>query len=356
MTASRAHARRRERTREKISPRRKPSSRLRPLRVHIENDRKLPSVFVVTPERYEAALKRHPDVAPYLETTIGFDFEIYEKAMTTAEVLIGYRFPKESLRKDAPQLRWIQVLGAGVDYLLPLDWLPPDITVTTNSGAHPPKAAESASMAILMMNARIPFLLGSQRRHEWTRQFTPRVAGRVLGIVGVGRIGGAIAREAKRLGMHVLGVRRSRRPHRFVDEMFGPDGLDEVLARADILLANLALTSATRKLFGSRQFALMKPTASFINMTRGGVVDQEALADALRNGRLSGALIDVTSPEPLPSDSPLWDVPNLIITPHVLSDDDDEYVPRTLDIFMDNVRRYCAGQPLRNRVDTEREY
>ena len=276
--------------------------------------------------------------------------------MATAEVLIGYRFPKQSLRKDAPSLRWIQVLGAGVDYLLPLDWLPPDITLTTNSGAHPPKAAESATMAILMMNSRIPLLIGSQRRHEWTRRFTPRVAGRVLAIVGVGRIGGAIARAAKGLGMHVLGVRRTGEPHRHVDEMFGPGGLEEVLARADIVLANLALTSVTRKLFGARQFSLMKPTASFINMTRGGVVDQNALADALREGRLSGAMIDVTSPEPLPSDSPLWDVPNLIITPHVLSDDDDEYVPRTLDIFMDNVRRYCGGKRLRNRVDTEHEY
>jgi phosphoglycerate dehydrogenase-like enzyme len=324
--------------------------------VHIENARSLQPVFIVTPERWEAALARHPDVAPYLETTIGYDFETYPEAIADAEVLIGYRFPTEHLGRDAPRLRWIQVLGAGVDYLLPLTWVPAGVTITTNSGAHVPKAAESACMAILMLNARVPFFVTSQRRHEWTRVFTPRVARKVLAVIGVGRIGGGIARQAKRLGMRVLGVRRTGAPHRDVDEMYAPGDLHKVLEQADIVLVTAALTSATRHLFGRREFAAMKRTAGFINMTRGGVVDAEALVEALRQGTLSGALIDVASPEPLPSDSPLWDAPNLIITPHVLSDDDEEYVPRTLDIFFDNVRRYFAGRPLWNRVDLEREY
>jgi len=138
--------------------------------------------------------------------------------------------------------------------------------------------------------------------------------------------------------------------------MFGPRALHKVLARADIVLLNTALTSHTRFLMGRREFALMKPGAGFINMSRGGLVDPQALEEALRTGHLGGAMIDVSYPEPLPADASLWDAPNLIITPHVLSDDIEHYIPRTLDIFFDNIRRYIAGKPLRNVVDLEREY
>lgn len=328
----------------------------RRVRVHIEVDRRLYPVFMITPEAYQAALERHPDVAPYLETSIGYDFETWDEAMASAEVLIGYRFPTEGVSRYAPNLRWIQVIAAGVDHLCPLDWLPAGVALTTNSGAHVPKAAQSASMAILMVNSELPFLVTSQRRHQWNRKFTPTVEGRTLAIVGVGRIGGGVAEEAKHLKMHVLGVRRTGQPHPFVDEMYRPEELGRVLPRADIVIVTAAFTSTTRHLMGPKEFRLMKPGAAFINMARGGLVDYEALAERLTTGALSGAVVDVTAPEPLPADSPLWDTPNLIITPHVMSDDLDRYVPRTLDVFMANVRRYVAGDPLMNRVDVTLEY
>ena len=156
--------------------------------------------------------------------------------------------------------------------------------------------------------------------------------------------------------MHVLGIRKSRAPHPACDEMHGPEKLHEVLPRADFVLLNAALTAETRFLFGAREFDLMRRGAGFINMSRGGLVDPAALDSALRAGQLGGALIDVTYPEPPPKDWPYWDTPNLIITPHVLSDDIDEYVPRTLDLFFDNVRRFFNGQPLTNVVDLERQY
>jgi phosphoglycerate dehydrogenase-like enzyme len=328
----------------------------RPLRVHIENARKLHRVFIVTDDHVRAALERHRDVAPYLDISVGWDFDIYERAMASADVLIGYRFPTDNLRGYAPNLSWILVLAAGIDYLLPLTWLPPDVRLARNSGAHVPKAVQSASMAILMLNARIPELLASQRRHEWNRLFTPTVAGTTLAIIGVGHIGGGVAREAKRMNMRVIGVRRSRHGHEAVDQMYGPDDLGVVLPQADFVLVNAALTSATERLIGRKEFDLMKPDAGFINMSRGGLVDYDALAEKLRRGELRGAVVDVTFPEPLPADSPIWDVPNLIITPHVLSDDLDEYIPRTLDVFMDDVRRYFAGEQLKNQVDPSVEY
>jgi phosphoglycerate dehydrogenase-like enzyme len=225
-----------------------------------------------------------------------------------------------------------------------------------DSGAHVPKAAQSALMALLMLNARMPELIESQKRHHWNRLFTDTLAGKTLLVVGVGQIGGGAAEHAKTFGMKVLGIRRSRGPHPAVDEMHGPEALHDLLPKTDFVLLNTALTPDTRFLFGAREFALMRRGARFINMSRGGLVDPAALDAALRSGHLAGALIDVSYPEPPPADWPYWDTPNLIITPHVLSDDIEEYVPRTLDLFFANVRRFFEGQPLTNVVDLERQY
>jgi phosphoglycerate dehydrogenase-like enzyme len=331
-------------------------SEKRPFRVHVENSRSLMPVFIVRPDQYEAALERHRDVAGIVSTSWGTDGDVYDEAMRECDALIGYRFPREKLAERAPRLKWIQVLGAGVDYLLPLDWVPKGVDLTTNCGAHVPKASQSALMAILMVNAQLPRLYASQRRHEWNRIFTSTVEGKTILVVGVGHIGGGAVREAKRLGMRVLGIRRSKAAHPAVDEMHGPEALHRLLPLADIVLLNLALTSKTRFVMGKREFELMKRGSGFINMSRGGLVDPVALAAALQSGHLGGAMIDVTSPEPLPPDAALWEAPNLLITPHVLSDDIDQYVPRTLDIFFENVRRHMAGKPLLNLVDLAREY
>jgi len=331
-------------------------SESRPFVVHVENSSSLKPVFIVRRDQYDAALARHPDVARVVKTTMGFDAENYDESMKDADALISYRFPRDNLRQRARHLKWIQVLGAGVDYMLPLDWVPDGLMLTTNFGAHVPKASQSALMAILMINSRIPTLVTDQRRHDWNRIFTTTVEGKTLAIIGVGHIGGGAAEQAQKVGMRVIGIRRTAQPHPAVDEMFAPDALHKILPRADIVLLNTALTSHTHFMMGKTEFELMKPGAGFINMSRGGLVDPEALEENLRNGRLGGAMIDVTYPEPLPADSTLWDAPNLIITPHVLSDDIEHYIPRTLDIFFDNVKRYLAGQSLRNVVDLEREY
>jgi phosphoglycerate dehydrogenase-like enzyme len=331
-------------------------SEANPFRIHIENSRSLMPVFIVRPDQYEPALARYPDVAKCVTTTWGYDGENYRGPAAEADAMITYRFPKDTLKTDAPKLKLLQVLGAGVDYLLPLDWVPPNVTVLTNSGAHVPKAAQSALMALLMVNAQLPELVTSHRQHRWNRIFTTTLEGKTLLIVGVGQIGGGAAAHAKAFGMKVIGIRRSNVAHPAVDEMYRPDALHQLLPRADIVLVNTALTSETRFLFGEKEFSLMCKGAGFINMSRGGLVDPAALDKALRSGHVSGAVIDVTYPEPPPIDWPYWDTPNLIITPHVLSDDIDAYVPRTLDIFFGNLRRYFAGEALTNVVDLGREY
>lgn len=329
---------------------------MNPLHVHIENSRSLMPVFQVHREQYDTVLARYPDVAQRIRTTWGFDQDNYRENAKTAEAMITYRFPKDSLRADAPNLKLLQILGAGVDYLLPLDWVPPGVTMLTNSGAHVPKAAQSGLMALLMLNARMPELAWSHRAHKWNRVFTSTLEGKTLLIVGVGAIGGGVAEHAKAFGMRVLGIRRSGDAHPAVEEMHKADALHALLPRADFVMLNTALTPDTRFLMGEREFALMKEGSAFVNMSRGGLVDPAALDAALRSGHLSGAMIDVTYPEPPPADWPYWETPNLMITPHVLSDDIDAYIPRTLDLFFSNLRRFWKGEPLTNRVDYSRAY
>jgi phosphoglycerate dehydrogenase-like enzyme len=329
---------------------------MKPLHVHVENARTLMPVFIVRPDQYDQALQRHPDIAARIRTTWGWDQDIYAQEARTADAMITYRFPHQRLQGDAPNLKLLQILGAGVDYLLPLDWIPTGVTVLTNSGAHVPKAAQSALMALLMLNARVPELTWCQRRREWNRIFTSTLEGKTLLIVGVGQIGGGAATHAKNFGMRVIGTRRSGAPHPDVEQMHRPEALHDLLPQADFVLVNTALTPETRFIIADKEFALMRDGAGFVNMSRGGLVDPAALDRALRSGKLSGAIIDVTYPEPPPADWPFWDTPNLVITPHVLSDDIENYVPRTLDLFFNNLRHHFAGEPLTNVVDLGRNY
>jgi phosphoglycerate dehydrogenase-like enzyme len=319
-------------------------------RIHIMNNPDGEMVFRVTPARLAEALARNPDVAPRVEPSIDWGRENFDRAMHDANALITWNPPTGNLAERAPKLKWIHAIGAGVDHLLPLDWLPPGVTLVNNSGVHAPKAGEFGVMAVLMLNQHMPCFYSRQRAHAFEPVFSSPVPGKTLGIVGVGEMGGAVARRARKLGLKVIGVRRHGRPSRWVDEMFGPEGIDEVLRRADFVLVTTPLTPETENLIDRRRLGLMKPGAGLINMGRARIVDYEALAGALRDGSLSGAILDVFDPEPLPPESPLWDTPNLIMTPHVSSDDDEAYIARTLDLFFDNLRRHFAGKPLRNRV------
>jgi phosphoglycerate dehydrogenase-like enzyme len=314
------------------------------------NNRDSEMVFRITPARLAEALARSPDLAPRVDTSMDWGDENFDRAMRDADALIAWKPPADNLAKRAPRLKWIHTTGAGVDHMLPLDWLPPGVILINNSGVHAPKTGEFGVMAVLMLNNLMPRFYSRQRAHAFDSVFATPVAGKILGIIGVGEMGGAVARRVRKLGLKIIGVRRHGRPSRWVDEMFGPEGIDEVLRRADFVLITTPLTPETEHLIDRRRLGLMKPGAGLINIGRARVVDYEALADHLRDGRLSGAILDVFDPEPLPPDSPLWDTPNLIMTPHVSSDDDEAYIPRTLDLFFDNLRRYFAGKPLRNRV------
>ena len=323
--------------------------------LHIDNLRRLGEVFHVSPERIEAARRRHPGVGAKVEITMGYDSEGLEEALRTADVLFGWSVPKDDLARRAPRLRWFHAHGAGVNHLMPLDWLPRGAVLTNSRGVHGERATEYAAMALLMLNNRVPEMVTFQRQGRWGKFFNSRIHGKTLLIVGVGHIGRAVAKWAKGAGLEVLGVRRTPRPYRYVDEMHGPDAVPELLSRADFVMVSAPCTRESRHLIGREELALLRPGAGLLNYSRAGVVDYEALREKLERREMS-AVLDVFDPEPLPEDSPLWNTPNLIITPHCSSDDSDYYTPRTLDLVMENMARFLAGKPLRNRVSPRLEY
>ncbi|HKF71321.1 MAG TPA: D-2-hydroxyacid dehydrogenase [Stellaceae bacterium] len=327
----------------------------RRVHLHIENSTGLGPVFEATPKRVREALRRHAKLTGRLRITIGYDGDILERQLATTDVLFAWRFDRENLAERAPRLRWVHAHGAGVSHLMPLDWLPRGAVLTNSRGVHGQKADEYTAMALLMLNNNLPITVTNQRKAKWEQPFNTGIAGKTVLILGVGHVGGGAAGWAKRFGLRVLGIRRSGKKHAHVDEMHRPAALHKLLPRADFVLVAAPLTAETRHMIGARELDLMKPGAGLINYSRADLVDYEALAKRLRAGKLS-AILDVFDPEPLPRSSPLWKLPNLIITPHCSSDDREQYTPRTLDLVFRNMERFIAGKPLLNRVDPRLQY
>ena len=325
------------------------------LHIHCDSRRAAYPVFHITPELCAAALERAPGLAGKVRITTGWDLENAAEALRTAAVMVGFRMPKEAVR-GAPDLRMIHLIGSGVEHLRPLDWVPDRVTITNNRGIHRQKAAEFIVMALLMLNSRIPTLVNAQAQRRWNPIFTGQAAGKTVLVVGAGELGSAGARAAQALGFRIVGIKRSGAAAEGFDAMHTPDALHALLPAADFVLVTTPATAVTDGMFGAREYDLMKPGAGFINFSRARVCDYAALAERLRSGRLSGAILDVFDPEPLPAESPLWEVPNLIITPHCSSDDAERYIPATLDLVFANVERLMRGDALLNAVDVGREY
>ena len=319
------------------------------LRVHIENEPDQNPVYAVTPAQLRAAAKRHPGLSGKIRVTYNHDPAAFDGFLRDAEVLVASHPPVRDLGRRAPRLRWIQCTSAGVEPLLP--HLPAGVRLTNASGVHGPKGGEYAMTALLMLNHRVPEYVAQQRRAEWRQRFAATIAGKTVVVVGVGEIGAEVARLARRFGLRVLGVRRTGRPHAAVDETYRPRDFARILPRADFLVVTTPLTTETRGLIGRAELDRLRPHAGIVNLGRAAVIDYVALREKLLRGELAGAVLDVFEPEPLPPDSPLWSTPNLIISPHCAVDDAVSYVPRCLDIFFANLRRYLAGRPLRNLVD-----
>lgn len=326
------------------------------LHIHFDSRREADPVFHMTEDLVREAIARRPDLAGKVRVTATWNLEDIAGPLATADMLVGFRMPKDIIREAAPKLRNIHLIGAGVEHLRPMDWIPGQIAITNNRGVHKQKAGEYILLAVLMLNNYIPALATAQRENTWNALFSTSVKGKTVLVVGAGELGSAGAAELRKLGMRTVGIRRSGAAHPAFDEMHGPDKLHDLLPTADFVLVTTPVTRETEGMIGEREYALMKKGAGFLNFGRAKVCDYAALTRALDSGHLSGAILDVFDPEPLPSDSYLWNVRNLFITPHCSSDDAEAYIPITLDLVMENAARLIAGRDLLNVVDLALEY
>lgn len=257
----------------------------------------------------------------------------------------------------APGLGWVQAIGAGIDHLTH-SGLPDGCVITNAAGVAAAPIAEFAIGRLLAVWKRFGEIDEAQRAHEWKAKFGRSVEGLTLGIIGLGAIGTAVAVRARAFEMHTIGTRRSYQEgheHPAVDELRGTGDLHEVLARCDGVVVSAPGTQETENLFDAAAFAAMKPGAVFCNVGRGSLVDEPALIAALTSGHLGAAILDVTRQEPLPADDPLWDAPNIFISPHC-STAQDRYNEKLLALFADNLGRYLRGEELRNVVDRHAGY
>jgi phosphoglycerate dehydrogenase-like enzyme len=288
----------------------------------------------------------------------------YWQTIAAAEVMYGV--PGDSPEglacavRRAERLRWVQATSAGAGQQVGGAGLTAEelerVVVTTASGVHPRPLAEFAMLALLAFTKDLPRLQADQRARRWSQQPLHELAGRSLLIVGLGQIGEEVARLGDAFGMRVTGINRSGTcgsPH--VHQMHRSTELRACLPEADAIVIVLPLTPDTAGLIDAAAVASLKPGAILVNVGRGGVIDEPALVEALRSGRLAGAALDVFATEPLPAESPLWEMPNVLITPHTvaLSWQENE---RIASLFCENLGRYLRGEELRNRVDPELLY
>jgi glyoxylate/hydroxypyruvate reductase A len=326
------------------------------MRIHLQNPDNDP-VFDFSRAMWDAAVTRAPDIGPGHDVSLGTTPADFAAAMRDAEALVtDVSVIKALFPCDAPHLKLIFLTNAGLDRLAPFTWLPPGVALLNNRGTHAVKSGEFALMALLMLASRIPAMVTNQRAGAWRKLWGTVLDGRRVTIVGLGTLGGATAEHAARFGMQVTGVRAHPAPHPHCQQVIGTGTLDTVMPETDFLVLACPLTEATRGLIDRRRLELLPPDAGVVNIGRGELLDQDALCDLLDNGHLSGAVLDVFAPEPIPPGHRLWSTPNLIISPHTAADDPATYNPRSLDIFLDNLRAWRDGRPLPNRFDIARGY
>ncbi|MFC2016323.1 D-2-hydroxyacid dehydrogenase [Chloroflexota bacterium] len=277
--------------------------------------------------------------------------------LTEADVIFAFRLPQRVFTR-APNLKWIQLMSAGVDYFLDADMLESPVILTNASGIHATAISEYILGLMLMFVKQAPLCFQLKQEKQW-RRFTPSVLrSKTVGIVGLGSIGREVARLANAFGMRVLATRRSAKRvgrARYVDIMLPSDQLQQLLSESDFVVLTVPFTPETSKLIGEEELRIMKSTAYLINIARGGVVDEEALIRALDEHWIAGAGLDVFATEPLPANSRLWEFPNVILSSHI-SGGLEDYVMRATEVFSENLRRYVNGEKLLNVVDKKKGY
>ena len=336
------------------------------IKIHVKNnhwaadsfptDAEGEKVFTITNSHFEKAFKKFPKIKEKVEIFIDWDEDNFSSSMSTSDILIAWNFPTSNLKKISPNLKWIHCISAGIEHLLPLDWMYEKLIITNNSGVHSKKAGEYGLMSVLMLQNHLPRITTNQKNKKFVSLFSSPIAGKTIVVVGTGSLGASMIKLISPLGPKIIGVNKKGDNVEGCQKVVTTDKIDNVLPEADILYLALPETPETKNIINRKRLNLLKPSCGIVNIGRQSAMDYDALNGKLKKNELAGAILDVFSPEPIEPGSKFWDTPNLIITPHVSSDDGESYVRLTLELFMKNLELFINNKPLVNQVDKKLGY
>lgn len=276
--------------------------------------------------------------------------------MSDCDILVAWGWMDiRSLLTNAPNLKWIHALSAGVEKIITPELQALDTILTNSKGIHGIPVSEHVFALMLAFTRGLNYFIRNQINKQWKRAHVDEIHNKTIGIVGLGSIGREIAKKAKGLGMDVVAVKKQQTTELFVDKLYTPEDLNEMLSISDFVVAALPLLPETREYFKLEQFAAMKKSAYFINISRGSIVRENDLITALSDGLIQGAGLDVFEHEPLSETSKLWDMPNVILTPH-LAALSPYYLDRAVKLFADNLGRFVQNGEMYNLIDKEKGY
>ena len=331
------------------------------IKIHVKNnhwaagsfptDAEGEKVFTIKNSHFEKAFEKFPEIKEKVEIFIDWDEDNFNSSMSNSDILLTWNFPTSNLKKVSPNLKWIHCVSAGVEHLLPLDWMFEGLILTNNSGVHSKKAGEYGLMSVLMLHNHIPKIISNQKNKKFESLFSTPIAGKTIVVVGTGNLGGAMIRLLAPLGPKIIGVNRKGEAVDGCSKVITVDKIDSILPEADILYLAMPETPGTKNLISRKRLDLLKPSCGIVNIGRQSAMDYDVLCEKLRTNKLAGAILDVFVPEPIELNSKLWQIPNLIITPHVSADDGESYVRLTLELFTKNLKLFISNKPLINQIN-----
>ena len=336
------------------------------IKIHVKNNHWAPGSFptdaegeknfTITKEHFTQALNNFPEIKEKVEIFVDWDEDNFKTSLANSDILVAWDFSTINLKKVAPNLKWIHVISAGVEHLHPLDWMFDGLVLTNSSGAHTKKAGEYGLMSILMLQNHMTKIITNQKNNSFVSLFSNPIAGKTVVLVGTGNLGTSMAKLVAPLGVNIIGVNKRGRITEGCSKVISIDKIDTVLPDADFLYLAVPETPETKNLISKERLNMLKPTCGIVNIGRQSVMDYDVLCEKLSNNEIAGAILDVFTHEPIEKNSKLWDIPNLVITPHVSSDDNGNYVKLTLDIFIKNLKLFIENKELSNQVDKKLGY
>ena len=310
----------------------------------------------ITKEEFERELDEYPEIKDKIEYLVDWDEDNYLSSMKNTDILLSWQFPTENIKEIAPNLKWIHVSSAGINHLSPFNWMKDDLVLTNSSGVHAKKAGEFGLMSILMLQNHMTRIITNQKNKKFVTLLSKPIEGSKVVVVGTGSLGGSMIKHISQLGAEIIGVNRKGAEVEGCSKVITSDKIDKVLPEADFLYLAVPETEETKRLINMKRLNSLKPTCGIVNIGRQSVLDYDALRIKLENNELGGAILDVFSNEPIPKDSNLWDIPNLIITPHISSDSKGDYIKMVLKIFFKNLKLFIEKKGLINEIDRKLGY